>query len=336
MRGASIIATVLWIVPAAHAQTTDTASMSGMVMPGDAKKPASDGEPHPERPTGGHHDMPGMSMPAPDSDTDMPAMPDMPGMQHEQLADEDLRQKPSPPAPTDHAADRFYDPTAMTRAREELRREHGGGAVPYSKVMASLLEYQASGGDDRYRWDGQAWFGGDIHRLVLKSEGRGMRGEGIETGEVQALYSRATGVYTDVQAGIRQDFDPTGRTYVTAGAQTLFPYWFETEAAVFVSTKGELLVRAEGSYDLRLTNRLILQPRAELNFAAQNTAETRTGAGLSDAEVGLRLRYEIRREFAPYIGISYDRSFGETATFVRAAGEKVRATSIVAGIRAFF
>jgi len=114
------------------------------------------------------------------------------------------------------------------------------------------------------------------------------------------------------------------------------PYWFDVEGAVFLSTKGEVLVRVEGTYDLRLTQRLVLQPRAELNFAAQDTAETRTGSGLSNAELGLRLRYEIRREFAPYIGVSFDRRFGGTADYARVAGEDVKATSFVVGVRAWF
>jgi copper resistance protein B len=222
----------------------------------------------------------------------------------------------------------------MAVARVQLQREHG--AATTWKVMANLAEYQARAGADGYRWDGQAWFGGDIHRLVLKSEGEGTRGEGVEAAELQALYSRAVGVYTDVQVGIRQDFEPRARTYATIGFETLLPYWFDLEGAAFLSNKGELLARLEGLYDLRLTNRLILQPRAELNFAAQDTAATRTGSGLTNAELGLRLRYEIRREFAPYVGISWDRKLGGTADYARANGGDVEATSLVVGVRAFF
>ncbi|OJU09101.1 MAG: hypothetical protein BGN85_09775 [Alphaproteobacteria bacterium 64-11] len=116
----------------------------------------------------------------------------------------------------------------------------------------------------------------------------------------------------------------------------MLPYWFDVEGALFLSTKGELLGRLEGTYDLLLTNRLILQPRAELNFAAQNTVETRTGSGLSNAELGLRLRYEITREFAPYIGVSWDRQVGQTANYSRALGRDTGATSFVFGVRTFF
>ena len=116
----------------------------------------------------------------------------------------------------------------------------------------------------------------------------------------------------------------------------MLPYWIAVEAALFVSTRGELLARAEGTYDLRLAQRVILQPRVELNFAAQDTPDTRTGSGLANAELGLRLRYEIRREFAPYIGVSYDRKLGRTADYARLNGEDVGGVAFVAGVAAWF
>lgn len=249
-------------------------------------------------------------------------------------AEETIPQTPSPAPPTDHAADRDYDPATMAAARTLLQHEHGD--VRYSKVIAKLAEYQAHSGRDGYRWDGQASFGGDINRLLFKSEGEGTRGEGVEAAELQALYSRAITLFFDLHAGVRQDFKPRDRTYVTVGVEGLAPYWLDVEGAVFVSTKGEVLARAEGTYDLRLTQRWILQPRAELTFAAQDTRATRTGSGLSNAELGLRLRYEIRRELAPYIGVSYDRRLGKTAAYARAAGEDPEVTSFVVGLRAWF
>lgn len=246
----------------------------------------------------------------------------------------EIPQTAGPPAPGDHLADKFYDPAAMAAARRVLAEEHGGSV--HSKLMANLLEYQARSGSDGYRWQGEGWYGGDIDRFVAKTEGEGDVRHGLERAEVQALYSRAVGPYFDLQAGVRQDMAPRGRTYLTVGTEGLLPYWFRVSAAVFVSTKGEVLGRLEGTYDLRLTQRLILQPRVELNLSAQNTRETRTGAGLADAELGLRLRYEIRREFAPYVGVSFERSLGRTADYARAAGERASATSFVAGVRAWF
>jgi copper resistance protein B len=345
----------LAIAAPAAAQTMDHSKMPGMSMPAasapakPAPKPAAAPAPDPHAghdmstmakppeaapadPHAGHDmsAMPGMAKPAAAMDhASMPGMADMPAM-----AMPEIPKSPPPPPPADHAADHFYSPAAMAAARAQLTREHG--AQPLSMVMVNLAEYQARSGADGYRWEGQAWFGGDINRLVVKTEGEGTRGEGVESAEIQALYSRAVGAYTDLQLGVRQDGEPTGRTYATVGFESLLPYWFDVEGAAFLSTKGEVLARLEGTYDLRLTQRLILQPRAELNFAAQNTPETRTGSGLSNAELGLRLRYEIRREFAPYIGVSWDRKAGKTADYARARGEDVEATSVVVGIRAFF
>jgi copper resistance protein B len=241
---------------------------------------------------------------------------------------------PPPPAAKDHLADAYYDPAAMAAARHMMRMEMGGQR--FSKVMLNLAELQTGAGRGGYRWDGEAWFGGDINRLVLRSEGEGAVKDGPDSGEVQALYSRAVGRYVDLQAGVRQDVAPPGRTYLALGAQSLLPYWFDLEGTLFLSTKGELLARAEATYDLRLAQRLVLQPRAELNFAAQNTRETRTGEGLSDAELGLRLRYEVRREFAPYVGVTWQRRFGKSIEYWRAAGEGPGATTFVVGVRTWY
>lgn len=287
--------------------------------------------------------------PKTDSAAAQPGMADMPGMSGMDMApanqtvpdnadappapEPEIPKTPPPPPPTESAADRYYDPAAMAAARRLLRQEHGDTTL--SKVMANIAEYRFGDGGG-YRWDGQAWLGGDINRLVVKTEGEGSNSGGVDNAEVQALYSRAVSPYTDLQIGIRQDFEPGSRTYAALGFQALLPYWFDVEGGAYLSTKGEFLARVEGSYDLRLTQRLVLQPRAELNFSAQDSAETRTGSGLSDAELGLRLRYEVRREFAPYIGITYDRKFGGTADFARAAGEDAESTRFVIGIRAWF
>jgi copper resistance protein B len=263
-----------------------------------------------------------------------PAMTSMSGTSSPAAAEPPIPDTPPPPPAKDHLADLYYDPSAMAASRHMMRMEMG--ATPFAKVMSNLAEYRFGPHGDGYRWDGQAWYGGDLNRLVLRSEGEGSVKDGLEAGEIQALYSRALSRYFDLQAGVRQDFAPRGRTYVTVGTQGLFPYWFDVEGALFISTTGDVLARAEGTYDLRLTQRLVLQPRAELNFAAQDTARTRTGAGLSNAELGLRLRYEIKREFAPYIGVSYDRRFGRTADYLRAAGEDPEVTSFVVGVRTWF
>lgn len=182
-----------------------------------------------------------------------------------------------------------------------------------------------------------AWFGGDIDRFVLKSEGGGSFREGFDGAEIQGLYSRAIDPYFYLQGGVRQDLStPLHQTYGAIGFEGLAPYWFEVSGVLFVSTRGNVLGRLEGYYDQNITQRLILQPRVELNFAAQNTPEDKIGAGLSNAELGLRLRYEITREFAPYIGVSYDTKVGQTATYASQEGRASSVLSFVAGVRAWF
>lgn len=269
-------------------------------------------------------DMQGMDHGAMDH-TAMPAMP----------AEEIVGSDPAPAPPTDYPSDALFDPTAMQAARDQLRREHGGALI--SKIMLNLGEYQSRNGEDGYRWEGEARFGGDIHRLVWRTEGEGGVDTGVEAAELQALYSRAVTPYFDLQVGIRQDFEPTPqRTYATVGFEGLAPYWFDVQGALFLSDRGDVLGRAEGTYDVRLTQRLILQPCAELNLAAQDVPEIGIGSGVTNLELGLRLRYEVRRNFAPYVGISYDENFGDTADFARAAGEDPSRTSLVFGLRAWF
>ncbi len=242
---------------------------------------------------------------------------------------------PAPAPPRADYADRIWGNGAMMPARDDLRREHGGGK--FTQLIFNLAELQVRNGRDSARWDGEFWYGGDLNKLVLKTEGDATFGEGVEEAEVQALYSRTIGPYFNLQAGIRQDIRPRpSRTYATVGFEGLAPYWFELEGALFLSDKGDVLGRLEGYYDQRITQRLILQPRVELNFAAQDVRALGTGAGLSDAEMGLRLRYEFAREFAPYIGISHDAKVGRTARFARAAGEDAASTSVVAGVRFWF
>lgn len=244
-------------------------------------------------------------------------------------------QATEPLPPTDFAADRIFDPKIMAAARAASHAEHGAGV--YSMARISLAEYQVLSATDSYRWEADAWYGGDIHRLVLKTEGEGEVRGPVEDAELQALYSRATGPYFNFQAGIRADFAPTpSRVYATIGMEGLAPYYIETLGALFLSNKGELLARLEASYDQLITRRLVIQPRAEMNLAATDIDARGIGKGVSTIEVGLRLRYEIKREFAPYIGLSYHRKIGHTADMARAAGERVGGTALVLGLSAWF
>ncbi|MBI1198890.1 MAG: copper resistance protein B [Phenylobacterium sp.] len=281
----------------------------------------------PPDPHAGHHMPPAQSAPPPET----PAM-DPHAHHHMAPVAPAATDTSPPPVPTDHAADAIFPAADMAAARETLRREHGD--ISWSRVMIETAEYRPSG--DGYRWRGRASFGGDIDRFQLKTEGEGERGD-LEKAEIQALYSHAIGPNFEVVAGVRQDFQPRPRrTYAALGIEGVAPYWFDVEATAFLSDKGDLLARLEGSYDLRLTQRLILEPRAEANLAAQDVPATGVGSGLSDLELGLRLRYAIQPEFAPYVGINWERSFGDTADFARAAGRGVEQTRFVVGLRAWF
>jgi len=311
--------------PAQSMEGMDHSTMPGMAMPQTA--PAGDKA----MPEMDHSSMPGMGMPADHTGHDMGTMH---GMEMTGTA-LPAGSAPAPKPPMDHYADRQFPPAEMERSRMEMMHEQGGQA--FYQVMFNLAEVQVRQGRDTYRWDGEAWFGGDINRLTIKSEGEGVFRQGIESAEVQALYSRAIGPYFNLQAGIRHDFQPSPtRTYATIGFEGLAPYWFEVEGAAFLSNKGDVLGRLEGYYDQRLTQRLVLQPRVEFNLSAQDVPENRIGSGLVDAELGLRLRYEITRKFGPYIGVSYEAKMGRTADYARADGEDPTTTSLVAGVRIWF
>ena len=250
-----------------HGSMHDHTAMPGMTPPAGTET-SEQGVQHSM--PGMEHSMPGMQMPPGEhAGHDMQTTPATPT---EGVAQTGTAlppgDTPAPPIPTDHAADRVFGPQAMEEARHHLHSMHGG--QNFSQILFNLAEYQFRRGRDGYRWDGEAWFGGDINRLWLKSEGESASGEGVESAEIQALYSRAIGPYFNLQAGVRQDFRPSPRrTYATAGFEGLAPGFFEVEGAVFLSNKGDLLGRIEGYYDQRITQRLILQPRAELNFSAR-------------------------------------------------------------------
>jgi copper resistance protein B len=204
-------------------------------------------------------------------------------------------------------------------------------------VEVEQLEYRIRDGKESLNWDAQAWVGGDYHKLWFKTEGEAPVGERVEEAEFQALYSRLVSDFFDLQVGLRQDFKPEPeRTFAVVGLHGLARYFVETDLAAFVSHKGEVSFRAKGEIDLRLTQRLVLQPMAEVNLAVQSVAERDIGSGFNDVEFGLRLRYEIAREFAPYIGVNWERKLGETADLVRTEGERVDSFAVVAGLRFWF
>ena len=330
---------------AGHAMPQAADPHAGHQMPQTADPHAGHQMPKPADPHAGHQ----MPKPAdPHAGHQMPQSSD-PHAGHAAAADPHAGHDMAPahPAPPiapppaaaysgpEHAADLVYAPQRMAEAREEMRREHGD--LRTYKVLIDQLEAKLRDGRDGYGWDAQAWYGGDIDKIWFKTEGEGEFGHSVETAEVQALWSHAIDPWFDLQAGVRYDFRPDPeRAYLVLGVQGLAPYWFEVDAAAFVSHKGDVSARVEAEYDLRLTQQLILQPRVEVDLALQDVPEIGIGSGLSTGEIGARLRYEIRPEFAPYIGLEYERAFGDTARFRRAEGEDRGGWSLLLGLRTWF
>jgi copper resistance protein B len=210
-------------------------------------------------------------------------------------------------------------------------------------LLFDNAEFQRAGGaPDAFRWDTFGWRGGDVHRFWFKSEGRvaTQNSEGSEF-EAQALYGKLIWPFFDLQAGVRFDqrirpgSDPS-RVYAVLGLQGLSPYRFDVEPTLFVSHKGQVSGRLTATYDALLSQRLILQPRFETNVAVQRDEEIGVGAGWNDAEFGVRLRYEVRREFAPYVGATWKESFGATHQLTTQVGGDPSHFVVVAGLRAWF
>ncbi|KCZ45496.1 copper resistance protein B [Hyphomonas pacifica] len=232
-------------------------------------------------------------------------------------------------------ADAYFDPAEMAASRSHVLHHNGDQA--FGMVMLNRAEVQMSDDEEIGVWDGSAWYGGDTDRLYLKTEGEYSFDEGdLEEAEVQLLWSRAVSPYFDLQAGVRYDFEPEGRAHAVLGFQGLAPYWFEVDGALYLSDEGDLTADLEAEYELLLTQRLILQPRLELAMSAQDIPELETGAGFTSVQAGLRLRYEIKREFAPYVGWEYHSALGDTADYVEAAGGEKDQAYWVLGIRTWF
>lgn len=239
-----------------------------------------------------------------------------------------------PPVPSDHPADTFWDKARMAKARAGFSQE---GRFRGDALIADRLEYRPRNGKDGYAWQVMGWLGGDIDRLSFETEGEAVFGEPLETGEVRAAWRHALDPWWNFELGVRQDFGAgPDRTYGVVGVEGLAPYWFEASVHAFVSNKGDVHFRLEAEHDMRLTQRLILQPSLEIDAAAQDVPELGIGAGLEKIELGARLRHEFSREFAPYLGLHWERKLGETARLARADGEASSQLSAVIGLRMWF
>ena len=204
-------------------------------------------------------------------------------------------------------------------------------------ILFDRFEFSRPETDDVISYDAQAWFGKTFNRLVVKAEGDIVDGN-LEEAETEILWSRAIYTYWDTQLGIRQDTIEGGddRTWLAFGIQGVAPYWFETNVTAYIGEGGDTQLLINSEYEMRINQRLIAQPRVEFNFAGYDDPANGVGKGVTDGLVGLRLRYEFSREFAPYIGVEHVRLFGDTKELATGEGESIRDTLVVVGLRFWF
>jgi copper resistance protein B len=257
-------------------------------------------------------------------------------------------QKPAAGNPTDHSqhqqapAERppFIPPVTDEDRKAAFPQDIEGHAVHDRGVnyyvLFDQLEWQSNAGGTGVSVDTKGWIGRDRDRLWFRAEGDGEDGR-VGEAEAHVLYGRQFARWWDVVAGVRQDLEPgPSRTWAAVGIQGLAPYWFEIELTGYIGASGRTHLRGEVEYELLLTNRLVLQPLVEVELFGKSDPERGIGAGLSTTDVGLRLRYEFKREFAPYVGVTWNNKWGGTADFAEAAGEDTGGARFVAGLRLWF
>jgi copper resistance protein B len=229
-------------------------------------------------------------------------------------------------------------PAAVSASDSANHASMGMGDDVFAHLLFNQLEGRTNGPDNELRWDVEAWIGTDMNKLWFKSEGFVENGKASD-GITEALYDRPLPFlrYFDAQVGVRYDLDSNpGLLWGAIGIEGLAPNFFEFEPTFYFSDRGRVAGRVNGSYDLLITNRLILQPQFELNFYNKSDPSREIGSGLSELDTGLRLRYEISRKFAPYIGVAYAGKFGETADLTRAEDGIVNDVRFVFGIRVWY
>jgi len=240
-------------------------------------------------------------------------------------------------ADTTPAADAPHHDMSYRQMAEVMQMDD---TVAFAKVMLDQLEWRNGDmGEPRATWDAQGFYGGDYDKLWIKTEGKYVsKGQaGIHDASVEVLWDRVISKWWNLQVGGRQDVGPgQSRTWAALGVQGLAPQWFQTEATVYASDEGRTAARLKAQYDLLLTQRLVLQPFAEANFYGRSDPGQQIGSGLSDLEISVRLRYELRRELAPYAGVVWVRRFGGTADLVRSAGGDASDLELIAGLRVWF
>jgi copper resistance protein B len=237
---------------------------------------------------------------------------------------------------TDAVAEPEHLPQHEMPYREMAAAMQMDDATQFGKVMLDQLEWRNSGaGEGRVAWDTQGYYGGDYNKLWVKTEGKYVSGNthGVRDSDLELLWDRVVSVWWNLQAGVRSG---QSRTWAAVGMQGLAPQWFQTEGTVYASDEGRTAARLKAQYDLLLTQRLVLQPFVEANLYGRSDPAHQIGSGLSELEISLRLRYEIRREFAPYVGFVWLHRFGGTANFARLAGGAANDLELTAGLCVWF
>jgi copper resistance protein B len=213
---------------------------------------------------------------------------------------------------------------------------HGDDDPLLYKVEFDELEWRGGSGDDALAWRGEAWVGKDERKLFLKSRGE-RTNDATEEFELQLLYEQAIAPFWDLQFGWRGDFQPgDARNWFALGVEGLAPGFIESELTAFAGSSGRTAARARFAYEMLLTQKLILEPELELDWYGKDDPDNRVGSGIASLEAGLRLRYELRRQFAPYIGLNWTDLYGDTRRYARADGEDSSDLQVLVGLRFWF
>ena len=314
---------------AAHGAENHSAHQSG------AEDPAAH-----QQPTPGDHSGHQMQAPEDHSAHQQSAPEDHAAYQHHESMPMELPSQSQQAGPT--RSERRHvppDPPQLQMhdmsTREMIELMQMDDDASFGQVRLDRLEWTEVDDHDALSWDAQAWYGGDYDKLWLKTEGASVAGD--QEGRAELLWDHTFARWWSLQAGMRHDFgEGPSRTWAAFGVQGLAPYWFEVDAALYVGEEGRTAARFSAEYELLLTQRLILQPQFEFNVYAKDDPRNALGSGLADTQLGLRLRYEIRREFAPYAGVVWSRLYGDTADLARSAGHDADDVQLVIGLRAWF
>lgn len=320
------IAACLGALPlTAPAQSMDMQNMPGMSMPAAHDASAQSHDKHHATPKKKAEEKPAAVN---HSGHDMPGMEDMPGHDMSAMEGKALPANDHVPPPPPQSV-----PHDMTPAQMNAMMQMDDNASLGMFTLDRLERSRSTSGDYATRWEAEGWYGNAINRVWLKTEGE-RDSSGTQDGRVEALWSHAFASFWDWQLGARHDFGQgPDRQWLAAGVEGLAPYWFETQATFYVGEEGRTALRLETSYDMRFTQRLILTPQVELNFYGKDDPRRGISSGLSNVEAGLRLRYEISRKFAPYVGVNWTRRFGSIDNEPGMPDFHARETTWVAGVR---